>query len=96
MQIWNSSLSDESVEDMTNSNLHVMRFLGLPLGNDGRIILCYRDFRTWLAAKQERDRLLRRSNGKFRLTTLRLRTIATLMQALREVRANLKSNQLTK
>ena len=25
--IWNNGLSDESVEDMANSNLHVMRFL---------------------------------------------------------------------
>ncbi len=25
--IWNGGLSDESVEDMANSNLHVMRFL---------------------------------------------------------------------
>jgi IS5 family transposase len=25
--IWNGDLSDESVEDMANSNLHVMRFL---------------------------------------------------------------------
>ena len=29
--IWNGGLSDESVEDMSNSNLHVMRFLGLSL-----------------------------------------------------------------
>ncbi|WP_143074353.1 transposase [Nitrosomonas sp. Nm166] len=29
--IWNGGLSDESVEDMANSNLHVMRFLGLSL-----------------------------------------------------------------
>ncbi|MDV6344237.1 transposase [Nitrosomonas sp. Is37] len=27
--IWNGGLSDEAVEDMANSNLHVMRFLGL-------------------------------------------------------------------
>ncbi|MCC8997804.1 MAG: transposase [Nitrosomonas sp.] len=32
--IWSSGLSDESVEDMTNSNLHVMRFLGLSLEDD--------------------------------------------------------------
>ncbi len=31
--IWNGGLSDESVEDMANSNLHVMRFLDLSLGN---------------------------------------------------------------
>jgi len=32
--IWNDGLSDESVEDMTNSNLHVMRFLDLSLEDD--------------------------------------------------------------
>jgi len=32
--IWNGGLSDESVEDMANSNLHVMRFLGLSLEDD--------------------------------------------------------------
>ena len=34
--IWNGDLSDESVEDMANSNLHVMRFLGLSLEDDVR------------------------------------------------------------
>ncbi|MBS0300533.1 MAG: transposase [Proteobacteria bacterium] len=34
--IWNGGLSDESVEDMANSNLHVMRFLGLSLEDDVR------------------------------------------------------------
>ncbi|MFZ1852155.1 MAG: transposase [Nitrosomonas sp.] len=37
--ICNGGLSDESVEDMTNSNLHMMRFLGLSLEDD----VCYRD-----------------------------------------------------
>ena len=32
--IWNDGLSDEAVEDMANSNLHVMRFLGLALEDD--------------------------------------------------------------
>jgi transposase, IS5 family len=32
--IWNGGLSDEAVEDMANSNLHVMRFLGLNLEDD--------------------------------------------------------------
>ncbi|MBP6366677.1 MAG: transposase [Nitrosomonas sp.] len=32
--IWNGGLSDESVENMANSNLHVMRFLGLSLEDD--------------------------------------------------------------
>jgi len=29
--IWHGGLSDESVEDIANANLHVMRFLGLSL-----------------------------------------------------------------
>src|SRR6187431_1668617 len=32
--IWNGGLSDEAVEDMANSNLHVMHFLGLCLEDD--------------------------------------------------------------
>ncbi len=42
--IWNGGLSDESVEDMANSNLHVMRFLGgYRWKMMCRVILCYRD-----------------------------------------------------
>lgn len=32
--IWYKGLSDEAVEDMANSNLHVMRFLGIKLEDD--------------------------------------------------------------
>ena len=32
--IWNNGLGDESVEDMPNSNLHIMRFLELALEDD--------------------------------------------------------------
>ncbi|WP_295625550.1 transposase, partial [uncultured Nitrosomonas sp.] len=32
--IWHGGLSDESVEDMANANLHVMRFFGLSLEHD--------------------------------------------------------------
>ncbi|TXI29263.1 MAG: transposase [Nitrosomonas oligotropha] len=32
--IWNGGLSDESVEEMANSNLYVMRFLRLSLEDD--------------------------------------------------------------
>ena len=34
--LWHGGLSDESVEDMANANLHVMRFLGLDLEDDVR------------------------------------------------------------
>lgn len=37
VEIWHGDLSDEAVEDMANSNLHVMRFLGLNLESD---VLC--------------------------------------------------------
>ena len=33
-RIWNDDLSDESVEDMADSNLHVMGFFGAPLEDD--------------------------------------------------------------
>ena len=32
--IWHGGLSDESVEDMANANLHVMRFMSLSLEDD--------------------------------------------------------------
>lgn len=32
--IWHGGLSDEAVKDMANSNLHVMRFLGLYLEDE--------------------------------------------------------------
>ena len=32
--IWHGGLSDEAVEDMAYSNLHIMRFLGLNLEDD--------------------------------------------------------------
>ncbi|WMJ07652.1 transposase [Nitrosomonas sp. sh817] len=34
IEIWNGGLSDESAEDIANSNLHVMRFLGSSLEDD--------------------------------------------------------------
>ncbi|MCC8996821.1 MAG: transposase [Nitrosomonas sp.] len=38
--IWNDDLSDEWMEEMANLNLHVMRFLGLSLEDDGRDSFC--------------------------------------------------------
>jgi IS5 family transposase len=32
--IWNGGLSDENVEAQANSNLHVMKFLGLSMEED--------------------------------------------------------------
>ena len=39
-RIWHGGLSDESVEDMTNANLRVMRFLGLIWNTMLQIIRC--------------------------------------------------------
>ncbi|MBX3639478.1 MAG: transposase [Nitrosomonas sp.] len=43
--LWHGGLSDESVEDMANANLHVMRFLGLDLEDDvpdHSVLSCFR------------------------------------------------------
>ncbi|MBK7353852.1 MAG: transposase [Nitrosomonas sp.] len=48
--IWNGGLSDESVEDMANSNLHVMQFLGLSLEDDVPDHSVLSRFRTRLTA----------------------------------------------
>ena len=70
--IWNDGLSDESVEDMANSNLQVMRFLGLSLEDDvpgHSVLLRLRTLPQWY------------EHGK-----LRLRKTIMLMQALRNPR----------
>ncbi len=56
--IWNGGLSDESVEEMANSNLHVMRFLGLLLEDDVPDHSVLSRFRTWLTAADAWDRLM--------------------------------------
>lgn len=60
--IWNGGLSDESVEDMANSNLHVMRFLGLSLEDDVPDHSVLSRFRTRLTAAGAWDELLARIN----------------------------------
>ncbi|MFO1289616.1 MAG: IS5 family transposase [Nitrosomonas sp.] len=60
--IWNGGLSDESVEDMANSNLHVMRFLGLSLEDDVPDHSVLSRFRTRLTVAQAWDRLLTQIN----------------------------------
>ena len=60
--IWNSGLSDESVEDMANSNLHVMRFLGLSLEDDVPDHSVLSRFRTRLTAAGTWEGLLARIN----------------------------------
>lgn len=50
--LWHGDLSDESVEDMTNANLHAMHFLGLDLADDVPDHSALSRFRTRLMAAQ--------------------------------------------
>lgn len=71
--IWNGGLSDESVEDMANSNLHVMRFLGLSLEDDVPDHSVLSRFRTRLTAAHAWDRLLARVNEQIQMHDIMVR-----------------------
>jgi len=62
--IWHNGLSDDAVEDMASANLHVMRFLDLPLEDNilGHSVLSR--FRTRLTAAKAWDSLLEQINQK--------------------------------
>ncbi len=60
--IWNGGLSDESIEDMANSNLHVMRFLELALEDDVPDHSVLSRFRTALTKANAWDGLLKEMN----------------------------------
>ena len=60
--LWHGGLSDESVEDMANANLHVMRFLGLDLEDGVPDHSVLSRFRTHLTAAQAWDGLLEQIN----------------------------------
>ena len=60
--IWNGGLSDESIEDMANSNLHVMRFLELALEDDVPDHSILSRFRTALTKANAWDGLLKEMN----------------------------------
>jgi len=60
--LWHGGLSDESVEDMANANLHVMRFLGLDLEDDVPDHSVLSRFRTRLTKAQAWDDLLEQIN----------------------------------
>lgn len=62
--IWHGGLSDEAVEDMANSNLHVMRFLGLNLEDDVPDHSVLSRFRTRLTTAGAWDGLLAIINGQ--------------------------------
>jgi len=60
--LWHGGLSDESVEEMANVNLHVMRFLGLDLEDDVPDHSVLSRFRTRLTKAQAWDGLLEQIN----------------------------------
>lgn len=72
--IWNGGLSDEAVEDMANSNLHVMRFLGLNLEDDVPDHSVLSRFRTRLTAAHAWDGLLEQINHQIQMLNV---TVAT-------------------
>ena len=65
--LWHGGLSDESVEDMANVNLHVMRFLGLDLEDDVPDHSVLSRFRTRLTAAQAWDSLLELINQQIQI-----------------------------
>jgi len=71
--IWNGGLSDESVEDMANSNLHVMRFLGLSLEDDVPDHSVLSRFRTRLTAAGAWDGLLTQMNEQIQMHDIMVR-----------------------
>lgn len=60
--LWHGGLSDESIEEMANVNLHVMRFLGLDLEDDVPDHSVLSRFRTRLTKAQAWDGLLEQIN----------------------------------
>lgn len=71
--IWNGGLSDESVEDMANSNLHVMRFLGLSLEDDVPDHSVLSRFRTRLTVAGAWDGLLAQVNAQIQAHDIMVR-----------------------
>lgn len=72
--IWNSGLSDEAVEEMANSNLHVMRFLGLSLEDEVPDHSVLSRFRTRLTAAHGWDGLLEQINHQIQLLNVTVGT----------------------
>ncbi len=71
--IWNGGLGDESVEDMANSNLHVMRFLGLSLEDAVPDHSVLSRFRTRLTAGGAWDGLLTQINEQIQAHDITVR-----------------------
>jgi len=72
--IWHGGLSDESVEDMANANLHVMRFLGLDLEDDVPDHSVLSRFRTRLTVAQAWDDLLEQVNRQIEALDVTVKT----------------------
>lgn len=91
--IWNGVLSDESVEDMANSNLHVMRFLGLSLEDDVPDHSVLSRFRTRLTAANTWDGLLEQINRQIQTHNITVRkgchVDASITQSPRNLRPEL-------
>jgi IS5 family transposase len=60
--IWNGGLSDENVEEQANSNLHVMKFLGLSMEEDVPVHSVLSRFRSALTNASAWDELLEEIN----------------------------------
>ena len=71
--IWNGGLSDESVEDIANSNLQVMRFLGLSLEDDVPDHSVLSGFRTRLTAANAWNGLLVQVNAQIQAHDIMVR-----------------------
>lgn len=72
--IWHGGLSDEAVEDMANSNLHVMRFLGLSLEDDVPDHSVLSRFRTRLTAALAWNGLLEQVNQQIQALNVTVST----------------------
>lgn len=74
--IWNGGLSDESVEEIVDSNLHVMRFLGLSLEDDVPDHSVLSRFRTRLTVAAAWDGLLAQINRQIQAHNIAVKRLS--------------------
>lgn len=72
--VWHGGLSDESVEDMANANLYVMRFLNLSLEDEVPDHSVLSRFRTRLTAAKAWDGLLEQINQQISVLNVSVTT----------------------
>ncbi len=94
--IWNGGLSDEAVEDMANSNLHVMRFLGLSLEDDVPDHSVLSRFRTRLTAAHAWDGLLEQINHQIQMLNVTVATGCHVDASITHIVPSLRPSQSTK